>query len=213
MLKNIIEILKELEIFKQRPGLFIALSCLLVFLFSLKPVLEALNSSSDFLNKVQSRKFIKYKEIFESTLASNENKNLAKEKIDSFHFKQLTGIDVSKDFRCLLCSLANNSQDKNIWLYIRHTIKYLKLENNSLIIRQETIAEKISHYFYYLIAIFCLILTFICIYLLIFIGLKCHSFITVLFAFIFYFFSLLALQNTRYIDYLEKIKQEINYHD
>lgn len=209
MFKEVAEILKELEILKQRPGLFIALICVLTFLFSIKPILETLNSSSDFFSKMQYRKFLQYQEIFESSLACNENKNIAKAKIDSFHFKQLTGIDAGKELRNLLYLLVNNSQDKNIWMYIRCSIKYFKIEDGSLITREETTAEKISRYFYYLVAAVCLIPTFICIYLLIFVDLKSKTLIT-LFAFIFYLFSLLALQNTRYIDYLKKINKEIS---
>ena len=161
MFKDIADILQNLELLKQRPGLLVALVCIFAFLCTTKPIFDFLNSSYDFFHKIHYRKYLKYKEIYESSIANEENKSIAKAKIDSFQFKQLTKIDANKELRTRIILLANQAQDKNIWIHISSSIKYLTVEidGDLVSILPESTCEGIWRYLNYFFASICFMLT------------------------------------------------------
>ena len=163
------EILRQLKFITARPGFYIAFVCVLTFLFRLQIIFDFIRSSYDLFDKVSRRKYLKCREICEDSLASNESKNAAKAKIDSFHFKQLYGIYANEKLRAKLIKLANYSQDKKIWRHIRSSIRYLTIEKKGLLkIRSQDWLEVLLRYFFYVLAVISLFLTILCLYLLIF---------------------------------------------
>lgn len=208
---EVLKILENLEIFTARPGFYIAFVCALTFLFRLQIIFEFISSSYDLFDKVSQRKYLKFRAICEDSLASNENKNIAKEKIDSFHFKQLHGIYANEKLRDKLIELASYSQDERIWIYIRSSIRYLTINEKGLLeIRSETWLEALWRGILYFIAAISLSLTLLCLYLLIYKNLEFKLLMLITFSMVlFYSFTLLIAFQTSYTHSLKKIDQEI----
>jgi hypothetical protein len=206
---ELLEIFGKLEFLKEKPGFYIAFVCILAFLFRLKIIFEFVDSLYGFFDKVSQRKYLKYREMYEDSLTNNTNKNIAKTKIDSFHFEKLYGIYADEKLRVKLIELASYSQDEKIWRYIRSSRRYFEIDERGLLkIRLENLLEILWRYFLYILAATSFLFTLLCVWLLVFQNLdfKFLIFITFLMV-IFYILTILILFQTSYAYSLKKIKQ------
>lgn len=112
MLEYIIDLIQKTEILKEKPVWLIFTVFILAVLFKINSIIDAaskiFNSSLGFSDKIYKIKLSYYTEIYNSDLACEDNKNIAKKHIDEIHFQRLTGIDTNQETRRLLILLATN---------------------------------------------------------------------------------------------------------
>ena len=126
MFDTVIEGFQKLEFIKQRPEFLTAVILSIAFIFSAKSILDFIDNSYAFLDKIRYRKYLRCKEILDSPLTIEEHKNLAQAEINRFHFMQLQRINTNdKQLRHNLIIFAEQAESKNIWKYIRKSIEYL----------------------------------------------------------------------------------------
>lgn len=214
-MKEFLETLVKLEVFKERPGLCIAIICIFTFLFQSPKISEFINSIYTLCVQRSQRKYLKFKEIYEDPLASEENKNIAKGQLDALDFEKATGIKASPELVSPLTKLRQNSQNQDqITLHIRRAIRFLEKGYDGLPrIRPEKIVEKCWRFFNNIYGCFFLGLSLSILYAIGFwkIPSVAHEICMWILFLVFGFCSFIIFSHTGYVYSLKRIQEEITF--
>jgi ABC-type multidrug transport system fused ATPase/permease subunit len=222
-MKEFLEIFRNpelFELFKGRPGWFIAFTCVLAFLLRSKIIFEFLYSLRGFFNKVSQRKDLKFKArhadlhaIYENPQASKEIKNSAKGELEALDFEKMHGIKTSPELISPLFKLITESQNPRQTRFdIRRSISFLEKGCDDLLqFRSEKKEEKYWRYFCNFYGSFFLLLCLSVLFIVCFCVLQSVEikiFMWILFLFLFCL-SLIFFSQAAYIHSFKRIQKEI----
>jgi magnesium-transporting ATPase (P-type) len=214
-MKEFLEIFRNpelFELFKERPGWFVAFTCVLAFLFRTKINFEFLDSLCVFLNKVSQGKRLALKAICENPLASEEIKNSAKGQLDAIEFRNIYGIKTEPQLVNPLLNLINSSRNpKQMKWDIRRSSNFLERGYDDLPeIRSEEISEKYLRYYCNFYGSFFLVLLILFFYIFVYSDLQfkfkilmCILMITIGNS------SVMLFYKAGYVHSLKRIKDEV----